>query len=59
MSTSVKYITITEAAERLEVHDSTVRNYAEKLGGYKKFGRWFVAEHLVEQHLPPRRDGEA
>jgi hypothetical protein len=58
MSNSVKYITITEAAERLEVHCRTVRNHAEKLGGYKKFGRWFVEEHLVEQHLPPRRDGE-
>ena len=58
MNTSVKYLTIAEAASRLAVDPRTIRNHIDDLGGYKKLGRWFVAEHLVEQHLPPRTDGE-
>jgi predicted DNA-binding protein (UPF0251 family) len=58
MKTGVKYITTTEAAERLDVDRRTILNNTEKLGAYKKLGRWLVAEHLVEQHLPPRIDGE-
>jgi len=58
MGTNPEYLTITEAAARLCVDPSTVRNHVQELGGFKKLGRWFVASDVLEQHMPPGNDND-
>ena len=58
MGATPEYLTITEAAARLCVDPSTIRNHVEELGGFKKLGRWFVASDLLDQHLPPGNDND-
>lgn len=44
-------VTVPEVAERLDVSQRQARRVAEKLGGCKFGGRWFVTETALREHL--------